>query len=144
MQPIDKLLPRLEKVRAAGKNKWRACCPAHGGRHQNLSVAVGDDGETLLMRCFSHGCGAAEIVAAVGLELTDLFPEKLTGDDHRKPQRAAFSAADALRCLAFEGLLLAAAGRAMLNGSWNEREQGRLTIAVGRINAALDSVGVRP
>ncbi|OTI17299.1 virulence-associated protein E, partial [Pseudomonas aeruginosa] len=27
MTPIDKLLPRLDKVKADGKSRWKACCP---------------------------------------------------------------------------------------------------------------------
>jgi len=142
--PIDNLLPRLDRVRNAGKGRYRAVCPAHGGKHQNLAITIGDDGETVLLKCFSHGCTPAEIATAVGLDLQDLFPERQPEGHACKPMRGAFSAADALRCLAFEGLLLAAAGRSMLAGRWSEVDQERLVLAVSRISAAMDAVGVRP
>lgn len=142
--PIDSLLPRLDHVRSAGKRSWRAVCPAHGGKHQNLAIALGDDGETVLLKCFSHGCTPAEIAAAVGLDLQDLFPDRRPEGHSRPPTRGAFSAADALRCLSFEGLVIAAAGRSMLGGHWNEADQERLVLAVSRIGAAMDAVGVRP
>src|SRR4051812_29050076 len=38
-----------------------------------LSVREASDG-TVLVHCF-HGCSAAEVMKAVGLELSDLFPK---------------------------------------------------------------------
>jgi hypothetical protein len=71
--PVDRFLDRLEKAHRVGDGRWRACCPAHGGTNPNaLSIRETGDG-TLLVKCFS-GCGASEVVRAVGLELHDLFP----------------------------------------------------------------------
>lgn len=69
--PVDILLSRLDKVQQIKPNDWKARCPAHEDRNPSLSIARGDDGRVLL-RCWS-GCGAAEIVQAVGLTLADLF-----------------------------------------------------------------------
>jgi hypothetical protein len=59
-------------------------CPGphhrRGDRHPSLQVKEDLDG-TVWLKCFSGGCSADEIVRAVGLELSDLFPEKLT---HRR------------------------------------------------------------
>lgn len=79
------LLQRLECVRKTGAG-WIARCPAHDDKRPSLSIAEGDDG-TVLVKCFS-GCGAADVVHAVGLELGDLFPRRfdanLSSDAKRK------------------------------------------------------------
>lgn len=59
------------KVRADGPERVRAQCPAHRGTDLNLAVAAGDQG--VLLSCHSHGCSAAEIADALGLQLADLF-----------------------------------------------------------------------
>ena len=73
MEPIELLLSRLERVRANRNGTWVARCPAHDDRSPSLSIATGDDGKVLL-HCFA-GCGAADVVESVGLELSNLFPE---------------------------------------------------------------------
>jgi len=73
MEPVELLLSRLERVRANRNGTWVAQCPAHDDRSPSLSIATGDDGKVLL-HCFA-GCGAADVVEAVGLELSSLFPE---------------------------------------------------------------------
>lgn len=73
------LLARLDGVRQAGDGRWRAFCPAHqpgphrAGRTCSLSVAEGREGA--LIHCHA-GCSAAEVVAAAGLHLADLFPSR--------------------------------------------------------------------
>jgi hypothetical protein len=69
--PAERLLPRLHGVRRCGKG-WTARCPAHDDRHASLSVHGGDNG-ALLVKCHA-GCDTAAVLAAVGLELRDLFP----------------------------------------------------------------------
>jgi hypothetical protein len=72
--PAGLLLSLLEGVRVTGKG-WMARCPAHADKSASLSLATGTDG-----RCLIHchaGCGAAAVIAAVGLELADLFPQRL-------------------------------------------------------------------
>jgi len=73
MEPVELLLSRLERVRENRNGTWLARCPAHDDRSPSLSIATGDDGKVLL-HCFA-GCGAADVVEAIGLELSSLFPE---------------------------------------------------------------------
>jgi hypothetical protein len=73
MTPLETLLDRLRDARKSG-NGWSARCPAHTDRRASLSIAQGNDG-TALVKCHA-GCDTAAILAAVGLELRDLFPAK--------------------------------------------------------------------
>jgi len=75
---IDVLLSRLQKVKVAGANKWKACCPAHEDSDPSLSIAEMKDGR-ILVHCFA-GCGASDIVESIGLALGDLFPNGSLGE----------------------------------------------------------------
>ena len=70
---IQKVLGRLEKVRRKGEGQYMACCPAHDDKSPSLSVAESKDGRVLI-KCFG-GCGALDVITAIGLEWDDLFPE---------------------------------------------------------------------
>lgn len=70
---VEKVLNLLDKVRSNGKGRWSARCPAHADNGPSLSIREADDGRVLL-HCFA-GCGAAEVVNALGLSFGDLFPE---------------------------------------------------------------------
>ena len=133
---VDLLLSRLDKVRPTGKGRWIACCPAHGDKHPSLTITETDDGKTLV-KCFT-GCSVYEIVSAVGLELSDLFPPRDT--NYGKPERRPFPAADVLRAIAFEALVVASSGAALLSGApFSDTDRERLMLAVGRIQSALDA-----
>lgn len=76
-RPIDLVLARLDgfKLRENGRDRWRACCPAHGGKNPSaLSIGIGVDDQVLL-RCW-HGCEVEQVAHALGLELSELFPPK--------------------------------------------------------------------
>jgi 5S rRNA maturation endonuclease (ribonuclease M5) len=51
-----------------------ARCPAHEDKQNSLAVSTGKDGRILLM-CHA-GCNLEQIVAALGLTVRDLYPEK--------------------------------------------------------------------
>ena len=74
LSPIDTLVSRLEGVKQHGRGH-RARCPACGGTSAKLSVSEADNGSVLL-HCFG-GCAPANVLAAVGLRMGDLFPERL-------------------------------------------------------------------
>ena len=99
---IDNLLARLDNVKKTGAEKWRASCPAHEDKNPSLSIREMDDGRVLL-HCFA-GCGAVEVLNAIGLDFADLFPQAIKGDYIRKIPRA-WNANDVLRALAFELLV---------------------------------------
>ena len=77
---VDELLNRLEVVRPRGPGKWSGRCPAHNDHSPSLSIREGEDGR-ILLHDFA-GCRVEDICAALGLRLTDLFP-----DNDPDPQR---------------------------------------------------------
>lgn len=64
------VLDKLEGVKPSSSG-YTARCPGHEDRQNSLSVSAGEDGRVLL-KCFS-GCETAHVVAALGLEMRDLF-----------------------------------------------------------------------
>jgi hypothetical protein len=74
----EDLVARLEKVRKAGDRSWSARCPAHADKGPSLRVT--DKDGMILIHCFA-GCGAADVAAALGLSLSDLFPPR---DPHER------------------------------------------------------------
>ena len=68
-----------EGVKAVSHGRWLTRCPAHDDRNPSLSITVKGDGK-ILIHCFA-GCSPAAVVNAVGLELSDLFPDKLRSGD---------------------------------------------------------------
>ena len=136
----DPLLFRLERVKHTGQGRWIACCPAHDDKNPSLSVRDGDDGR-VLVHCFA-GCGIDDILGAVGLTINDLFPERLAYN--HSPMRRPFPAADVLRCIGFEALVVAVAGASLLSGHpFTQTDRERLMVAVGRIQEALTAAGVQ-
>jgi hypothetical protein len=103
MMSADALLSRLERVRKSGNGRWACRCPAHEDKGPSLAVRELDDGRVLL-HCFA-GCEPQSVLDAVGLTFEDMFPERIGGDSSKR-ERRAFNAADVLRCLSFEALVL--------------------------------------
>jgi len=66
---IDALAARGRKPRSNGTG-WNAQCPAHDDNNPSLSVTQGDQG--VVFYCHA-GCDPAAIVAALGLNMRDLF-----------------------------------------------------------------------
>src|SRR6266436_3082118 len=69
---LDNVLAQLKGVRSSLCG-WTACCPAHADREPSLSIGLGEQGQVLL-KCFA-GCSLERITEAMGLTLTDLFPD---------------------------------------------------------------------
>lgn len=136
--PIDRLLERLERVRQTGPGRWSAACPAHEDRSPSLSVRELEDGR-ILVHCFT-GCPTFDVLAAVGLSFGDLYPEKPTAAN---PERRPFPAADVLRALYREILVVAAAaGFVLADRPLSTADRERLELAVERIQEAVSLSGV--
>lgn len=137
---VDVLLSRLDRVKRTGSGTWSARCPAHDDRGPSLAVRELDDGR-LLVHCFA-GCDAHDVLAAVDMNISDLFPPRSIAHSV-KPERRPFPAADVLRAVAFEALVVAAAAVALLAGEpLTTVDRERLILAVSRIQSALAAAGV--
>lgn len=136
----DILLSLLSKVKRTKPDSWLACCPAHDDKSPSLSIRETADGR-VLVHCFA-GCAVHEIVSAVGLDTSDLFPPR-TEQQFIKGERRPFPAADILRAIAFESTLVLIAAADLLTGNpFNETDRTRLVLAVARIRAALQAGGI--
>ena len=72
-RPIDLVLARLGGVKQVSGG-WLARCPSHDDREPSLKVAEADDARVLL---FCHGgCRTEDVVAAMGLSMRNLFPQR--------------------------------------------------------------------
>jgi hypothetical protein len=135
----DQLLAKLDGVKNTGQDRWIAKCPAHDDRHPSLSIRCLDDGR-MLLHDFG-GCGVEDVLRAVGMTFDDLYPERSV-DHHPKGERRPISAADVLRCVAFEALVVAVAASRLGNGNQIDTEdRARLLLAASRIQAAVKESG---
>lgn len=134
---------------------WIARCPAHDDKHPSLSIIEVDDGKVLI-NCHA-GCHAADVVATIGLELKDLFPESSMSSLQRSEYRRKQTHAEIESALSHEltvlsqvvGLRVAERKlakdsafrkqrpewRPMPNESWD-----REILAAQRIKAALEAL----
>lgn len=124
----ETLLSKLEKVRKTGPESWSACCPAHDDKGPSLSVRETDG--KVLIHCFS-GCTVHEVVEAVGLNVADLFPPS---ESSGKLERNPFPAAHALKAIAAEALVIAAAATHLAEG---HPDRERIIGAAAAIRSAL-------
>ena len=140
--PIDRVLRHLDGVQQTALDKWIALCPAHDDRRPSLSIREAEDGKVLL-KCWT-GCGAAEIVSAIGLCLADLFPgDRRTLRDHGTgPLRRPFDYRDALAGIAHEATVARLIVEAACSGgTLSDEDVHRLSQAEERIDAALHAAG---
>lgn len=141
MSNIESLISRLERVKRTGTGRYMARCPGHEDRTASLSVRELDDGRVLL-HCFA-GCNVGEVLGAMGMTVSDLFPERIQSTTG-KPERRPFPAADVLRAIAVEAQIVAVVAVDVVQGVViTERIKDRVLRAAGRINAGLDAAGVR-
>ena len=135
----DTLLEKLDKVRRTGNGSWLACCPSHADKSPSLSIRELDDGR-ILLHCFA-GCSVEEVLDSVGLRFDDLFPPREV--QHGKRERRPFPAADCLRAVAFESLMVSSCAVTLREGKpFSEADRERLILAASRIQSALTVAGV--
>jgi hypothetical protein len=80
------------QLRPDGNGGFLVCCPAHDDDRPSLHISKGDDGHVLV---YCHGgCETSEVLAAVGLQLRDLFAKRRdAGGD--PPERVEYPYGDA-------------------------------------------------
>ena len=144
--PLGLLLTRLERVQRHGKG-YRADCPRGHRSRGTLSLSESDNG-AVLMHCFS-GCSPADVMAALGLDLGALFPERIaptTPEQRRQSQQWAREArwAAALPALALESMVVVVAARQTLAGDpLSTEDVQRLIVASERIDDARAVLNAR-
>ena len=137
--PADLLLSRLDRVKSRGDGRWLACCPAHDDRSPSLSIRETADG-SVLVHCFC-GCGFQEIVEAVGLQASDLFPPRPESrGSTRSSQR--WVPRDVLEAVAHEALVAMIAAQTVCQGeTLDDTDVERVSLAASRLRAAAREVG---
>jgi hypothetical protein len=136
---LDILISRLDKVRRTGDGTYLASCPSHADRSPSLTIRELDDGR-ILLHCFG-GCCVEDVLSAVDLTFDDLYPPRPI--EHGKPERRPFPAADVLRAIGFESLVVSAAGVSLLVCEpFSEVDRERLILATQRIQSAMAAAGV--
>jgi len=134
--PVTDLLSRLQRVRVTGRHRWQACCPAHEDKSPSMVITEADDGR-ILMHCFA-GCAVDEIVGAIGLELSDLFPPR---DVHARPDHRPWRAGDLIALAAHESAIVAIAASWIAQGKpLSEVDRNRLQTAAARLQGIHSAV----
>ncbi len=138
--PIDGVLSRLDGAKQTDPDRWIARCPAHEDRHPSLSIRELPD-STLLVKCWA-GCGAANVVAAVGLSLADLFPCNPKNSPPLRP-RERWDRGDVWQVLAHEaGIAAIAAADAAAGRPVSPADAQRVGLAADRLADAVRALGV--
>ncbi|MHB1058086.1 MAG: hypothetical protein ACYC0F_09430 [Rhodanobacter sp.] len=139
--PSALLLTRLEGVTTTGKG-WRARCPACGGQSRKLAISEGTEG-MLLLHCFACS-DIATILAAIGLTVADLFPQRIrdTTPEGRRAAQQAFKQTAwgaALGVVGREAKVISIAAHDLAAGLvLNDTDADRLTLAIDRIDTARE------
>lgn len=98
-KPIERILAKFTRPKKEARG-WKVSCPAHTDSDPSLSITEGDDGRVLL-NCFA-GCTANEIVEALGITMSDLFPPKPPYEPGKRKLVATYNYEDAEGNLAFQ------------------------------------------
>lgn len=136
MTATERVLDRLEAVKPTGPGRWIARCAAHLDRSPSLSIR--DMGDRVLLHCFAD-CATADVLAAIGLELRDLYDRPV--EHFSAPIHTRIPAGDVLAAVSHEidvALILLTEiidGRGITEVAW-----ARLAEAARRIGAARDHV----
>ena len=140
----DEVVSHFDKAKRTGAGRWTACCPVHNDTHPSMSIktVTSKEGEpTLLIRCFVCHAPIDQICSAVGLEVSDLYPEKIKTDYSQKQTRKYFPAADVMSCLGKEAMFLNMAAKDMGEGKkLSEQDRKYLEKAMLRIKSANDYI----
>jgi hypothetical protein len=131
---LEALLSRLNRVKGRA-GSYVACCPAH--EDSSPSLAVKEVEGKIILHCFA-GCSVNDIVGAVGMDMTDLFPPK--APDYRPQQPVKFFASDLLKVLHLEARIVMVAAYDVRKGrALSAVDMARLELAWSRINDAVEN-----
>ena len=126
--PIDNVLDKLSNVKQTSGG-YTALCPAHDDKQSSLSVSESDTG-AVLIHCHA-GCDTADVLSAIGLKMTDLYPPKQMGSTNQTANAkiaATYKYTDADKKLLYEVVRYEPKGFRQRqpngNGGWNWSMKG--------------------
>lgn len=132
---IQTLLSRLDKVKSTGNGRWTCSCPSHNDKSPSMHIKLDDNGK-ILINC-KAGCGAQDIVSAIGMSLGDLMPD--SPKSHKlEPRKPIIYATEALELIRFEAQIIMACAYAMKKGTLNLIDLDRAEQAMQTINKCLE------
>ena len=140
--PAEKFLSRVQGVKKTGPDRWIFRVPTRKDKHPSGSARLMPDGR-LLIHDFA-GSTAQEILEAVGLEFSDLYPASFDrGMTATRGESRPFYAADALRCLHQETLFVWACALTIKRGATlADTDYKRLDKSIEHIQNALTAAGL--
>ncbi len=132
---IETLISRLDGVKETGHGKYVARCPAHDDKSPSLAIKECGDGR-ILIHDFA-GCETEDVLSAIGLEFSDVMPERISTEHSYKRMRQPFDARQVLATLDHESLVVSIIGADFLeHKDIDEDTWSRLGAAVNKINSA--------
>jgi hypothetical protein len=136
---LNTLLVNFDHVHKRGES-YRARCPVHGGKSTSSLVITEKEDGRILMHCHG-GCSANEVLAEIGLQMTDLMPARLnhqsTPEQRRKWKQDAIHRdwAEYLTDFISECRVVWVAGKQIRKEQpLNDEENTRLDLAMKRIS----------
>jgi hypothetical protein len=121
-------------VKPDGAAQWWAKCPTHADRDPSLHIKTGDC-DQIVFHCFA-ACTFLEVLGALGLEPTDLYPDK---SSHSKGQRPRRNLGAVLRAIRFDAIFVSVAASQLAKGEpLSSDDRAKLMEAAGRIAKAVD------
>ncbi|WP_411727911.1 CHC2 zinc finger domain-containing protein [Methyloglobulus sp.] len=131
-------MSRLGGVRNTGRDKWLALCPAHDDRSPSLGIKQLDD--KIIFNCFA-GCGYLDVLAAIGLDASALFPDKITNPYEKQKPAPRFNKSDLFDIAISEAGILALGWSDLItNGSVPESDYERVQRAYSTVMGLLCEV----
>lgn len=145
MSAVDVLLANLERVRSIGDGRWVASCPtafhARGDRSAGLGIKQVDD--RVLIHC-PAGCSAADVVAAIGLGLADLFERPLSTKSVAPVRQPPFPRAMTDRLFKAATVLMLAADQLRFGKALNDADFETVQRAYAEIDTVVMRVATWP
>jgi len=141
--PFQKLSSRLSYCEQSGPdpNQYVARCLGpvhkHGDSDPSLSIYETEDG-TLLIHCKS-GCRWDEVLAAVGLEAKDLYPDPDPGHRPPIPKGKRWNYKALLQQLHYESMIVLTAALATRDDALTDEDRERVDQAAIRIARVMEA-----
>lgn len=132
---IETILNTLNGVKRKSQGRYVALCPVHNEKTPSLAITDAGDGKVLL-HCFGCGAGAIEIISALGIEISEIFPERDRFDCAKSARvKPVFTSQQLLTAIHYEAIVVMIVASDILNGKKADFE--RLATAYKRIEAAV-------